>query len=171
MSAIERTPASLVIRHQPWLESFIGVLFLVGGAWPFLAGERVFGAGFMLAGAALLLLAANIETTRFDRATRRMTKRVKGVVRHSEITHAFDEITGVRVVQLPGSGNSPSPRYRTVLVLKSGGQVPVNAGYGAARAEKVRLAAEIREFLGLPQQSDAPPPGFGEMIDAMRGSK
>ena len=169
MSAIERTPAAMVIRHYPWLESFVGALFITAGAWPLLAGERVFGGGFMLAGATLLLLFANVETTRFDRGTASMSRRVRGALRNSETTHAFDQIAGVRVVQVAGSANSPSPRYRAAVTLKGGGAVVVNAGYSAAKADKERLVSEIREFLGLPPDNDPGPPGFGEMIKAMRG--
>ena len=165
------TPSTLVIRHLPWLEAFIGIAFITAGMWPFFSGERVFGGAFMVTGAALVLFIANVETTQFDRSTHLMTKRVKGAVRRSEVTHPIADIAAVRVVQSPGSGNSPSPRYRLVLMLKSGNHMTINAGYSAAKADKERLASEIRAFLNLPEPIAGAPPSFGEMMNAIRGSK
>ena len=136
-----------------------------------MAGERVFGGGFMIAGAVLLLVFANVVATRFDRATGRMTKSVRGIIRRSQISHALDDITGVEVVQGTSSGNAPSPRYRLVVTLKGAGRVPINSGSGGAKADKERLAAEIRRFLNLPDAPEHDPPGFADFLNAMRGPR
>jgi len=167
MSIVENTGTTLVIQFKPWLESLVGVLFAAAGAWAFFAGERVFGGGFFVAGAVLILVFANVVTCRFDRTAGRFTRSTRGPVRRSDISHALEEITDVRV-QASSSAGSPSKSYRVVLGLQSGARVPIGSGYTSGKADKERLASAIRRFLNLPDVADPPTPGFLDLIKQIR---
>ena len=158
----------LVIRHTPWLEWLVGLLLLAGGTWAFAGGERIFGAGFIIAAIVLIVLVAATVTSTFDPLTRRFTRSMKGLVRRNEQIHAFDDIKAVRV-QSVSSGSSPSRTYRVVLVLKSGANVPVTSGYSSGQRDKERLAAEIRRALGLPEAPELADFGMRDIIELMRG--
>lgn len=108
MSATEQTSSDLVTRYTPWLERLVGGLFIIGGLWPFSSGERVFGSGFVLAGARIIIGFAKTVISRFDLATGGFTQVTKGLVRNKRLTHPLAEITGVRVVQSHSSADSPS---------------------------------------------------------------
>ena len=157
----------LVIRHTPWLEWLVGLLFIAGGAWAFAGGERVFGGGFIVAAVVLIVFVAATVTSTFDTGTRRFTRSVKGLVRRSEATHAFDDITAVRV-QSVSSGSSPSQSYRVALVLRSGETVPISSGYSSGKPDKERMAAEIRRVVGLPEAPELAQIGMRDMVELMR---
>jgi hypothetical protein len=142
-------------------------LFIVGGAGAFASGERVFGGGFVAAGASIILLFANSVTSRFDRGVGRYTRSLKGLVRRREVALSLSEIVAVRVEA--GGTRNPSRSYRVALVLKSRAVQPIGAGYSSDKTDKERLAVEIRRFLGLPEAPEDGMPGFGEMIKMMRG--
>jgi hypothetical protein len=161
-----QTPTILVIEDRPWLESLVGTLFLAGGLVAVVAGERVFGGGFITVCAAIVLLFANTVTNRFDRTAGRYTRSVKGLVRRHEAAHPLNEIAGVRV-ERSATGN-PSTSYRVSLVLKSRAVQPLASAYSSGKDEKERIATEIKRFLGLPAGPEAGMPGFGEMIKMMR---
>jgi hypothetical protein len=170
----DAAPAVIVVRYQPWLERVVGSMFVVAGTWVMFAGELIFGGAFAVAGAAVLLLVANTVTSRFDRGTGRFTRLTKGLVRHTEVSHPLDDIATVGVQSGNGTADSPSKSYSVVVVLKSRERVPVPSATGGGKADKERLAAEIRAFVNI---SEVPqdPPGFGEMIggmfDAARAAK
>ena len=162
----ERSASTLVIEQKPWLEAFVGIAFVAAGAWAFFGGERVFGGGFMLAGAVIIAAFANTVTSRFDRTTGQFTQVKKGLVRRKALTHPLDQIASVRVQAGNSTADSPSQTYRVALVLRSRERVHIGSGASSGKAGKERLAAEIRSFLNL---SDAPqqPPSFGEMAGAI----
>ena len=166
MAIVEKTPTTLVIQSRPLLESLVGVLFVGGGTWAALGGEPVFGAGFIIAGAVIIFGFATTVTSRFDRTTGRFTRVTKGLVRRSEIDKPLTDITAVRVDARGGSANSPSQSHTVVLVLKSRERIDVASGATSGKTDKERLAAEIREFLALPEPTQDPP-GFGEMVRAL----
>ncbi|HEX6162299.1 MAG TPA: hypothetical protein VFZ31_02960 [Vicinamibacterales bacterium] len=160
----------LVIRHTPWLEWLVGGSFIAGGAWAFAGGERVFGGGFILVAIVLIAVVAVTVTSTFDPATRRFTRSVRGLVRRNDVTHSFDDIQAVRV-QAGNSGSTPSQSYRVALVLRSGADLPISAGYSSGKADKERIAAEIRRVLGLPEAPELEPFGIRDMVKLMRDDK
>lgn len=166
MAIVEKTPTALVIQYRPWLESIVGALFMGAGTWAALGGEPVFGGGFVIAGAGIVLGFANVVTSRFDRTTGRFTRSTKGLVRRGEIAKSLAEITAVRVHASGGSANSPSQSYRVVLATRSGERIDLPSGLSSARADKERVASEVRRFLDLPDDPGRPP-GFGEMVSAI----
>lgn len=166
MTITERSSTTLVIQERPWLESLVGTLFIAGGLIAFVSGERAFGGGFIVVGAAIVLLFANTVTCRFDRTAGRYTRSIKGLVRRREDAHLLSDIAGVRVET--SAGGNPSRSYRVALVLKSRAVQPLASAYSSGKDDKEQMAAEIRRFLGLPEASGPGMPGFGEMIDVMR---
>jgi hypothetical protein len=160
--------ATLVVKSRPWLETLVGGLFIAGGTWALVSGEAVFGGGFIVAGLVLIGVFANVVTSTFDKTSGQFTRRLRGVVRRTSASHALSDITAVRI-ETTNTADSPSKSYRVVLVLKSGKRVPVSSSFSSGREDKERLASEIRRFLGLPDVREPDPPGFGEMIAAMRG--
>lgn len=167
MRITEHSATALVIQDRPWLESLVGALFIAGGLFAAVSGERVLGGGFMLAGAVLVLLLANTVTIRFDRGQGRFTRSTTGLMRSRAVAHALDDITGVRVQA--GTSANPSRSYRLVLVLRSGAPLPLIPGYSTGQADKERMAAHIRRFLDLPAAPNTEAPGFGDFIKLMRG--
>ena len=167
MAIVEKTPTTLVIQSRPWLESLVGIMFVGAGTWAALGGEPVFGGGFIIAGAVIIFGFATTVTSRFDRTTGRFTRVTKGLVRHSEIINSLADITAVRVDATGGSANSPSQSYKVVLILTSREVINLASGSSSGKVDKQRLAAEIRQFLDLPEPTHAGPPGFGEMLGAI----
>src|SRR5688572_29887756 len=110
MRIIEQTPSTLVLQDRPWLEALVGTLFIAGGLVAFVSDERTFGGGFVVVGAAIVLLFANTVTNRFDRTAGRYTRSVEGLVRRREDAHPLNEIAGVRVET--SAGGNPSRTYR-----------------------------------------------------------
>lgn len=162
MTIVEQTAGRLVLRERPWLAWLVGGLFLAAGTGVAIASdERLFGAGFAVAGAVLILAFANTVTATFNRDTGRFTRSVTGLVRNSLAIHSISDITSVGV-EASRSG-TPSRAHRLVLTLSSGASVPLTTSYSSGLNDKERTAGVIRQFLGL-QAPDAPLPGFGEMI-------
>lgn len=166
MPITERTTSALVVEQKPWLEALVGTAFVAAGAWAFFGGERVFGGGFMLAGAVVVGAFANIVTSRFDRGTGRFTQVTKGLVRRKDLSHPLDQIASVRVQAGNSTADSPSQSYRVELVLKSRERVHIGSGASSGKADKERLAAEIRKFLNLNEAAQEPP-SFSEMVGAI----
>ena len=166
MAIVEKTATSLIIQSRPLLESLVGAMFVGAGAWAAFGGEPLFGGGFIIAGAVIIIGFANTVTSRFDRAMGRFNRTTKGLIRRSEISKPLADITTVRVDATGGSANSPSQSYKVVLILKSRERIDVASGFTSGKTDKERLAAEIRQFLDLPEPT-ADPPGFGEMLGAL----
>ncbi|MDQ3068509.1 MAG: hypothetical protein M3R55_02120 [Acidobacteriota bacterium] len=164
MKVVQQTATTLVMQDKPWFVWLVGALFVAGGLVAFLSGETKFGGGFVIAGVGLILAFANTVTSTFDRGTGRFRRSLTGLLRHSELAHALDDIAGVSV-EASASGH-PSRSYRVALELTSRTRVPLTPTYSSGKADKEALATAIREFLKLP----APPPplpGFTDMVKVM----
>ncbi|HYB94869.1 MAG TPA: hypothetical protein VEC39_07840 [Vicinamibacterales bacterium] len=170
MAIIEKTPSRLVIKYKPWLESLIGAAFVAGGVWAFNGGERSFGAGFIVAGVALIVGVAAIVTTTFDRGTGKLTRSRRGLVRRTTASYPLAEIREVRV-RATHSGDGPSKSYSLVVVMRDRTRVPVNFGFSSGKADKEQLAAEIRRFLGLPDAPELGEFGLRDMYNLLRPSQ
>jgi hypothetical protein len=166
MKVVEQTAGKLVLQERPWLVWVVGALFVVAGSWVALtSGERLFGAAFALTGAVLLLAFANTVTATFDRGVGRFTLSIAGVVRNRETAHPLGEVVSVGVHQ--SASGRPSRTYRLVLALSSGARVPLTPMFSSGKADKERLAGEIRQFLGLQEEPDVPIPGFRDLFRLM----
>lgn len=163
MKVTQQTDGALVVRDSPWLVWLVGVLFIAGGLVAFISNERIFGAGFVLAGTVLILGFANTVTSEFNRTTGRYRRSTRGILRNSETFLSLADIVDVRV-DASGSGN-PSRAYRVVLALKGGKDFPLTPSYSSGKADKERLAATVRQFLNLEEGPRMP--GFGEMVGMM----
>ncbi|HXG55079.1 MAG TPA: hypothetical protein VNJ03_06835 [Vicinamibacterales bacterium] len=163
MRIIEQTAGTLVLQEKPRLVSLVGGLFVVAGTGVALGSdERLFGAAFAAAGAAIILVFANTVTVTFNRTTGRFTRAVRGLVRNRETTLPLAAITGVDV---EGSASAdPSRAYRVTLRQSSGARVPLTDSYGSGREDKEQIASAIRQFLSLPDAAGAMP-GFAEMAE------
>lgn len=153
---------TLVFRHTPWLEWLVGLAFIGGGVAAFVGGERVFGGGFIAAAAGLILGFANTVTNSFDRGTGRLTCSTKGLLRNREVSYPLGDIRKVYVEASPTA--NPSRRYRVALSLNSGVRVPLTTAYSSGKADKERMASQIRQFLNLPEPPEVSTPGFGEVV-------
>lgn len=165
MKVLQHTEAALVMQEKPWLVWLVGVLFVAGGLFAFVSNERVFGAGFVIAGAGLILGFANTVTATFDRTAGRFRRSIRGLVRNSEITHPLAEIVAV-AVEASATGN-PSRSYRVALTLTSGVRVPLTSSYSSGKGDKEQRAATIRQFLDMRETPEVPMPGFRDMVGMM----
>lgn len=163
MKLVHRTEGTLVLRDSPWLVWVVGVAFIGGGLFAFVSNEKLFGGGFVLAGAVLILGFANTVTSEFNRTTGRFRSSTRGILRSSETFLPLADIVDVRV-DASASGN-PSRAHRIVLGLKAGKDFPLTSSYSSGKADKERLAAEVREFLDI--QEGPRMPGFREMVGMM----
>jgi hypothetical protein len=82
-----------------------------------------------------------------DRITRTLTLQYRSVLRQSQKEFRFDEITGISV-QLSMSGNKRT--YQVVLKGKDGNLIPLRSGSSSGSGSKNRLAAKLRDFMGVP---------------------
>lgn len=157
----------LVFESKPWLEAFVGVLFLAGGTWALVSGEPVFGGGFIIAGVILIAVFTNIVTSTFDKAAGTFTRSTRGIIRRQSATYPLKDVTRIRL-EAGNSAESPSKSHRVVVVLKSGKRVPLLSGFTSGKADKERMASDIRRFLDLPDTPEPDPPGFRDMIKMIR---
>lgn len=164
MRVAEKTAGRLVLQEKPWLVLLVGGLFIVSaGVMAVMTGERLGGAGFALLGAVLILAFGNTVTVTFDTNVNRFTRRVRGPVRNSEITHRLSEVAGASVEASRASRGSPA--YRVALVLASGARLPLTTSYSSGKAAKEEDAATIRAFLNLKQGPEIQIPGFIDMLN------
>src|SRR6476469_5579082 len=160
MNVVQRTADRLVIRERPWLEGFVGLMFLAAGLYAVgNAPQRLFGASFAALGAGVLLWVARVVTCTFDRERGLFIRTSRGVLGSSEIEKPLSDIVGVWVQLSSGR----STMFRVELAMRSGDRVALTGG-SSGRSTKERIAADIRSFLNLPTPEPAVVPTFGEVM-------
>jgi hypothetical protein len=171
MQVVERSATRLVLRERPWLESFVGALFVVVGI-VFLVqendGPRWLLLLFVAAGAAVLVFFAKVVTCVFDRGSNQFVREARGLVGSTRRGASLTDITRVRVDRRSGS---KGPTYQVELQLASGKPIPLPTGSSSGLEPKQRTARMIREFLGMPADPDADGEGptFGEAMSILLG--
>jgi hypothetical protein len=166
MELVERTPTRLVLRDRPWLVWAVGGLFVAAGLFVVLtSSERLFGLAFVGLGLVALATGGRTVTCTFDREAALFRRESRGWPARRPVEHPLGEVVGVRVAQ-GGAGRRPT--YRVELVLGGGRRAPLTSAYSSGHGDKAATAALVRDFLGLPDTPDLPPPGLRELVDMLR---
>ena len=164
MQIIAHDDSRLVIHQGPWPLRLMGLVFGAAGAGilAFILsghlGEHnawvavVVGAVFALAGLAMLLGASDMRCT-FDRGTRNVTLRRRGLFGSFTHIYAWSDIEDVALEQARATGGrgSSSPTWRVVLLLTGGARVPWTTVYTSDERSQEACVAAARAFGGWHQ--------------------
>lgn len=166
MQVVLQTSDQLVVHDGRWSMVLMGALFstLGGGVmwlkWTHPAGWSgngplwlvyVIGAAFFLAGMALFVMSADRRYV-VDRAAHTVSIVVQRLVHRQTTLLAFKDIDDVALEESAGvsngSGNSGSPTFRVVFLMKDGSRVPWTPYSTSARSSQETCAAAARTFGG-----------------------
>jgi hypothetical protein len=136
----------LVLRDVPVFLYLLGLIFAALGGYFFYDGGQAVVLIFLAIGLAILLF-VSVVTITADRITRTLTLQYRSVLRQSQKEFRFDDIAGIGV-QRSMSGNKST--YQVVLKGKDGNLIPLRSGASSGSGSKNRLAAKLRDFMGVP---------------------
>lgn len=168
MQIIARDDSRLVIHQGPWPLRLMGLVFAGAGAGVLVfivsghLGEHnawvavVVGGVFALAGLAMMLGARDILVT-FDKGTRIVTLRRRGLFGSRAEIYAWGDIEDVALERSPGTtgrGGSTAPTYRPMLVLAGGTRVPWTSVSTSDERSQATCVAAARAFGGWHQLTD-----------------
>jgi hypothetical protein len=143
----------LVHRDIPIWLFLLGLVFAAFGGVVLYQGGSPVVAIFLLIGLSILLF-TNVVTITADRLTRTLVLDYRSALRHSRKEFSFDEITGVSV-QFVESTRGRST-YRVVLQRRDGQLIPLRSTSSSGSRGKERLAAKLRDFMGVPAFDSSP---------------
>jgi hypothetical protein len=143
----------LVLRDIPILNFSLGLVFAVFGGYVVYQGGPVIMLLFLAIGLAFLLF-SSVLTITADRITRTLKLDYRAALRHSRKEFSFDEIAGISIQSVRGSkgGNT----FRVVLKGKDGQLIPFRSSSSTGSRGKERLAAKLRDFIGVPGFDSSP---------------
>jgi len=151
--------SKLVLRDVPiflWLFGLvfagIGAVILMENAVP------IMGLIFVVIGLAALLF-KSVLTITADRTTRTLKLEYRSAVRYKFKEFSFDEIAGINVERrVSHNKGGVSYTYHVVMKQKDGKIVPFRTSSSSGSGKKERIAARLREFIGV-QTFDTSPAG------------
>ncbi len=139
--------ARMVLRDVPVLNFALGLVFAAVGGYGLYSGGPAILLLFLAVGLGFLLLTSVLVITA-DRITRTLTLEYRSALHRSGKEFPFDEVAGISVQSSRGSKGGTV--YRVVLKRKDGELVPFRSSSSTGSKAKERLAARVRDFIGVP---------------------
>jgi hypothetical protein len=143
----------LVLRDIPILNFFIGLVFAAFGGFAIYQSGPAIMLLFLAIGLGFLLF-SNVLTITADRIPRTLTLEYRSALRYSRKEFSFDEIAGISIQRARGSKGGST--FRVVLKQKDGQLIPFRSSSSSGSRGKERVAAKLRDFIGVPGFDSSP---------------
>jgi hypothetical protein len=148
-----QAPNRIQIRDYPIILWFFGGIFIVIGIWMLINQQSAWVSTlFFLIGSLLILVLGSITTITVDKEAGTLEIRNRSILRNVVKEYTLNEVTAVDVEQ---SRDSDGSTYRVAIRTTSGESIPFHSYYTSGVASKERQAKKLRDFLALPDPTDA----------------